>query len=295
MRSLQQLALVGAGGVLGAIVRWGIITTPDRALLADAISIPTLAVNVVGCLLLGMLLANPLPEQAHWFLAAGFGASVTTMSTFAVELVDGLNSNVLGTIAYAVLSLGAGFAGYEVAARARMAEPETTEQRIFQAIGLSISVSLGLVIVNGLFGAFNALFDESFFVALAFPVAAFGGAALRGLLTGLDKSLNRQAVAVLAINTFGAFLLGALTGAADINVLTGTSLAVEGADPTSSFSAAVILVWGTAALGSFTTFSTLISQASQLVADAQRKLAGQLIAATVVLSVVAAAIGRLIT
>ena len=78
MRSLQQLALVGAGGVLGAIVRWGIITTPDRALLADAISIPTLAVNVVGCLLLGMLLANPLPEQAHWFLAAGFGASVTT-------------------------------------------------------------------------------------------------------------------------------------------------------------------------------------------------------------------------
>src|SRR3954463_13718444 len=79
-----------AGGVLGALARWGI----GAALPHDAGSWPwaTLLVNVTGCALIGVLLAVLLARfPAHpWlrpFLATGVLGGYTTFSTFAVDAV----------------------------------------------------------------------------------------------------------------------------------------------------------------------------------------------------------------
>lgn len=294
VRRFEQLGLVGGGGALGAIVRWGTASIPDQALLADAISIPTLLANVTGCLLLGLLVANPLPERAAWFAATGFCGGLTTMSTLAVEVVDGVAVDIAATLAYVTLSIGLGFLGFFVASKGRLFSPETTKERNFQALGIAISASLALIIFNGAVGALDAVFDESLFVFWAFPVAAFAGAAFRAVVTDLDGSFVRQLVGVLAANVLGAFLLGVFTGAGDLNLLTGMSLADSTSAPQGSLSLPILLVWGTGALGAFTTFSTLVAQGTHLVNERNTSRFAQVVLGTVVLSIAAAALGRLL-
>jgi fluoride exporter len=78
------------GGALGALARWGV----SLALPGTPGGLPwaTLAVNLAGCLLIGVLLAV-LPArfpQSIWlrpFLAVGVLGGFTTFSTFAVDVV----------------------------------------------------------------------------------------------------------------------------------------------------------------------------------------------------------------
>ena len=82
---------VGAGGAIGAMVRYGL-----GVLLAARFGasgwLATLAVNAVGCFLMGMLAAYMvssanIPEPLRGFLAVGFLGSLTTFSTFTLSFL----------------------------------------------------------------------------------------------------------------------------------------------------------------------------------------------------------------
>lgn len=78
---MTEFLLVGAGGVLGA---WARHLLGERI---DARTVDTLAVNVAGSLLLGLLLALPGSEAAFLVVGVGFCGAFTTFSTFAFETV----------------------------------------------------------------------------------------------------------------------------------------------------------------------------------------------------------------
>ena len=110
---------VAAGGAVGAVARW----LAERATLAllDAEPVATLIVNVVGCLLMGVLVARVLGGSVRWPLARPFfGTGVlggfTTFSAYSADAVvlarDGApilaGAYVLGTL---LLCLGAVWLG----------------------------------------------------------------------------------------------------------------------------------------------------------------------------------------
>ena len=73
--------LVGAGGVLGALA---------RHLLGERIdtrTVDTLAVNVLGSFVLGLLVAVPVADSLLLLFGTGFCGAFTTFSTFAFETV----------------------------------------------------------------------------------------------------------------------------------------------------------------------------------------------------------------
>lgn len=98
MESLRYLLLIGLFGALGAMSRYGISLGMTRW-LGGNFPYGTLAVNLIGCFLLGLLagvvgLAASKPEA--WFtlpvhlrdaLAIGFLGALTTFSTFSLETV----------------------------------------------------------------------------------------------------------------------------------------------------------------------------------------------------------------
>ncbi|WP_025617254.1 fluoride efflux transporter FluC [Salinispora cortesiana] len=115
------LAAVSAGGVLGALARAGL----SAALPHDPTGFPwpTFAVNLSGCLLIGVLMAvlakraNP-PVLARPFLGVGVLGGYTTFATHAVEArqlaSDGAATTALAylaaTLAGALLAVWVGYA-----------------------------------------------------------------------------------------------------------------------------------------------------------------------------------------
>ncbi|HEU5150805.1 MAG TPA: CrcB family protein, partial [Iamia sp.] len=85
----SALAVVAAGGTVGALARWAIVATWPTA--TGGAGWGTLAVNLTGCLLLGVLAARVAPDS---LLRLGLGTGVlggfTTFSTLAVETDRGI-------------------------------------------------------------------------------------------------------------------------------------------------------------------------------------------------------------
>lgn len=82
-------ALVGAcavGGAVGSLARWGVAELWPGTPTVFPWS--TFAVNVVGCLLLGLLLGSPAGQDPlrRVFLGAGVLGGFTTFSTYALEV-----------------------------------------------------------------------------------------------------------------------------------------------------------------------------------------------------------------
>jgi CrcB protein len=106
---------VAVGGMLGVLARYGIgrLTFHHEALLWS-----TVAINVVGSFLLGLLVAG------HWFdrdlregLGVGFLGGFTTFSTFSVQAVLEVDAGEPArAVAYVVASVAGGLvaatAGY---------------------------------------------------------------------------------------------------------------------------------------------------------------------------------------
>ena len=108
-RDVSTLAVVSAGGVLGALARYGLQSAfPSRPGEFDW---ATFAINVSGCLLIGMVVvfatesgrAHPLLRP---LLATGVLGGYTTFSTYVVGIQRGLSAGAPRT----ALAYGAGTA-----------------------------------------------------------------------------------------------------------------------------------------------------------------------------------------
>jgi CrcB protein len=109
-------AYIIAGAVAGAPLRYFV---QGRVQDLTGISFPwgTLAVNVSGCLLIGLLLTlaeerELLSREARLLLVVGFLGSYTTFSTFGWETVALLRDNdVMRAAGNLLLSTAGGFVG----------------------------------------------------------------------------------------------------------------------------------------------------------------------------------------
>ncbi|WP_150266534.1 fluoride efflux transporter CrcB [Paenibacillus tepidiphilus] len=108
---------VGAGGVLGAISRYGLGQYIGRK-TGGRFPWGTLLINVAGSLLLGMLAGakGHLPEAVYYFGGTGFCGGFTTFSTFGYETMQLLERKQKGgallyVLGSAVLGLAAAWAG----------------------------------------------------------------------------------------------------------------------------------------------------------------------------------------
>jgi CrcB protein len=103
-----RLLLIGLGGAVGSVLRYllsGLVQ--DRA-GATAFPIGTLAVNLVGCLAIGVLSElsesrGVLDAQVRGLLIVGLIGGFTTFSTFANETLSALRDGALPIAAGNVL------------------------------------------------------------------------------------------------------------------------------------------------------------------------------------------------
>ncbi|MCA8921588.1 MAG: fluoride efflux transporter CrcB [Planctomycetes bacterium] len=108
-----QALAVGCGGAIGALLRYGI---SELVAFAAGKGPPwgTLAVNLLGCLVIGVVWAwldqrEQDPTQLRLFLVTGLLGSLTTFSTFSQETVTLIQSDRPGwAAAYALGSLALG-------------------------------------------------------------------------------------------------------------------------------------------------------------------------------------------
>jgi CrcB protein len=123
---MMRLALVGAGGCCGAVLRY-LVSGYVQAALRDAqFPYGTLAVNLTGCFVIGLLsqLADArglFTTESRLFLFTGVLGGYTTFSTFANEsmnlLRDGQAMAVFANVAVQVLiGLAAVWLGRAIAA-----------------------------------------------------------------------------------------------------------------------------------------------------------------------------------
>ena len=112
--------LVALGGVLGVLARYGI----TRATLhTEALIWATVAINVAGSFLLGLLVASDwFSRDVREAIGVGFLGGFTTFSTFSVQVVleadAGEHGRAVAYVAASVLGgIAAAVAGYALARR----------------------------------------------------------------------------------------------------------------------------------------------------------------------------------
>jgi fluoride exporter len=108
---MQAYLLVGAGGAIGAMARFGYASLGAR-LWPSSFPHTTLAINVAGSLAMGLLvglLARTLPpwqNEVRLFLAVGVLGGFTTFSAFSLDAVSLIERGQLGAASlYALLSV----------------------------------------------------------------------------------------------------------------------------------------------------------------------------------------------
>jgi CrcB protein len=110
---------IGLGGFVGSLCRYGLAITFAR--LAPTLPIGTLAANMLGCLVIGLIMAlverNALLSPAlRLALATGFCGGFTTMSSFIYEVAQMIRGNeyleatlyLIGTLLLSILAFWAG-------------------------------------------------------------------------------------------------------------------------------------------------------------------------------------------
>ena len=124
---LINASLVGAGGFVGAIFRYGLSGFVQRSAALGAFPYGTLVVNMLGCLLIGITvgfiesrqLINP---ELRSFILVGVLGGFTTYSTFGLETfallrdADFLRATANVAI-HVVLGLALVWIGYSLASK----------------------------------------------------------------------------------------------------------------------------------------------------------------------------------
>ncbi|MGR9049652.1 fluoride efflux transporter CrcB [Halobacillus faecis] len=101
---LSKLMLVGAGGFIGAILRYGISQWINKRTVST-LPVATLFVNLLGSFILGILTGLDLSKFWVLFLGTGILGAFTTFSTFKLESVQlRFKKNWKTFVLYTVLS-----------------------------------------------------------------------------------------------------------------------------------------------------------------------------------------------
>lgn len=110
MVAFDPAHVVGTGGAIGALLRYAVSTRIDEG----EYPLATLAVNVLGSFLLGLVIFAGLEHEFVLFFGTGLCGSFTTFSSFSFETVrlweEGKRrlaaANAFGNLAGALLALG---------------------------------------------------------------------------------------------------------------------------------------------------------------------------------------------
>ncbi len=118
--SLLELAMVGAGGAVGALGRVGLEQAWPTA--AGGWPWATLTVNIIGAFLLASLMTalrhGPVSIPTYRLLGTGFCGALTTFSTMQLELLQMLDHARYDlALGYVGVSLVGGYAAVSLAAR----------------------------------------------------------------------------------------------------------------------------------------------------------------------------------
>jgi CrcB protein len=111
--NIYKLLIIGLGGFIGSISRYLTARLVDEK-LNSVFPYGTLAVNVIGSFLLGLiymlaLRKAGLTENGRLFLGVGFCGGFTTFSAFALENFNLLQQKFLGiSVLYVSVSVVAG-------------------------------------------------------------------------------------------------------------------------------------------------------------------------------------------
>jgi CrcB protein len=126
-KHMLNLLIIGAGGFIGAVLRYLTGIGIHRLLNTYAFPYGTLAVNVLGCAVIGLLAGlaasrGIMGPELRTFLFIGLLGGFTTFSTFGFEtlmLGDGgrLGLALVNVLANVGLGLGAAWAAYALAQR----------------------------------------------------------------------------------------------------------------------------------------------------------------------------------
>lgn len=116
--SLSAFLLVGAGGAAGAMARYGLSLLSLR--IGASAPVGTLAANLAGCLIMGVLLemlsrtgavATGFDEQRRLLVGVGFCGAFTTLSSFVVDASQMLGrGESVAAFGYIAFTLAGGFA-----------------------------------------------------------------------------------------------------------------------------------------------------------------------------------------
>lgn len=112
---VNSYLLVGLGGFVGSILRFGAseyLGTPQS----------TFAVNAIGSLLLGVLMAalsnELISKEVALLMGTGLLGAFTTMSTFSVETIELWTENQTSAIAYVFATMAVcpalAYAGWKI-------------------------------------------------------------------------------------------------------------------------------------------------------------------------------------
>jgi CrcB protein len=125
--ALVNAALVGAGGFIGAIFRYGLSGVVQRSASLAAFPYGTLVVNMLGCLLIGITVGaidsrQLVHPELRSFVLVGLLGGFTTYSTFGLEtfalLRDADFLRAAGNVLiHVVLGLALVWIGYSLASK----------------------------------------------------------------------------------------------------------------------------------------------------------------------------------
>lgn len=110
---MRELWMIGAAGALGAMSRYGLGQFAER-FATGSWPVGTLAANLVGCLLLGLVMEglqirDAVSREVGLALTVGFLGAFTTFSTFGHETIELFERGQAGTaLTYVVGSVIAG-------------------------------------------------------------------------------------------------------------------------------------------------------------------------------------------
>lgn len=124
---LTHVLAVGAGGFVGAVLRFLVNHVVVTVLQSSALPVGTAIVNLSGSFLLGFLATRltgglPVAAEVRLFVLVGVLGSFTTFSTFSFETLELIRANeplTAGLVAIGEVTLGLllAFGGFALAQR----------------------------------------------------------------------------------------------------------------------------------------------------------------------------------